>query len=106
MLVCLMLRPRKGAKRTAERLAIANHAGGQLDTSQSLETLSTLSPKNLRFLVVSSDLSLVLFSTPLLALSPNNLRFLIVSTVCFGARAASTSHLALNQISLNFKIVF
>ena len=60
------------AECTADRLAQASHAGGQLDTSQSLETLSTLSRENLRFLVVSNVLSLVLFTSPLLPLGKKN----------------------------------
>ena len=62
----------------AEGLAKANHAGGQCNKSQSLETLC---PKKQRFLVVSSDLARMLFSSPLLSLGQENQRFLSVSNV-------------------------
>ena len=65
----------------AERLAKANHAGGQCNKSQSLETLLTWSPKKQRFLMVSNELARMLFSSPLLSLGQKNQRFLSVSNV-------------------------
>ena len=65
----------------AERLAKANHAGGQCNKSQSLEALLTRGPKKQRFLMVSIDLARMLFSSPLLSLGQKNQRFLALSNV-------------------------